>query len=537
MSEAAASAGGWTPARSAAGRHSPWLIIFVISIATFMEVLDVSVANVALDHIGGSLSATYDETTWVLTSYLIANAIVIPISGWLSDVIGRKRYYMLSVALFAVSSLLCGLAPNLTFLILARVLQGIGGGGLAPSEQSMMVDTFPPAQRGMAFAAYGIVVVTGPILGPTLGGWITDSLSWHWVFLINVPVGMLSLFLVGMLVDEPPALEEERQAKLKGGLKVDWVGFLLVAGSLGFLEVMLDRGQRDDWFSNPFITFCAVVSAFSFIAIVPWELTRKDPIVDLRLLRQRNFGIAFLLMMVTGVVLLGTTQFIPQLLQQVLGYTATDAGLALTVGGIATLLVMPLAGGLSSRVDPRILLGVGLVIEILAVWNMSHLNTDMDFGAASRARLYSAAGLPFMFVTISSLAYVGIRPEQNNQASGLVNVARNLGGTFGISLTQTLLSQREQWHQARLAETLNGLNPVYTQALVNITHTLQAQGLSAADAARTAPGVIYQSVQKQAAMLSFVDAFHALMVVIIVLAPTIFLMRGRPAGAPAGGGH
>ncbi|HWF78625.1 MAG TPA: DHA2 family efflux MFS transporter permease subunit, partial [Caulobacteraceae bacterium] len=250
MSEAAATgAEDWTPERSAAGPHSPWLIIFVISIATFMEVLDVSVANVALDHIGGSLSASYDETTWVLTSYLISNAVVIPISGWLSDVIGRKRYYMLSVALFAVSSLACGLAPNLTFLIIARILQGIGGGGLAPSEQAMMVDTFPPRQRGMAFAAYGIVVIVGPILGPTLGGWITDSFSWHWVFLINVPIGMLSLILVGMLVDEPEALQKERQEKLEGGLKVDLVGFLLVAGALGFLEVTLDRGQRDDWFS------------------------------------------------------------------------------------------------------------------------------------------------------------------------------------------------------------------------------------------------------------------------------------------------
>jgi DHA2 family multidrug resistance protein len=538
MSEAAApAAGGWTPERSAAGRHSPWLIIFVISIATFMEVLDVSVANVALQHIGGSLSASYDETTWVLTSYLIANAIVIPISGWLSDVIGRKRYYMASVALFTVSSLLCGLAPNLTFLILARVFQGIGGGGLAPSEQAMMVDTFPPAQRGMAFAAYGIVVIAGPILGPTLGGVVTDLFSWHWVFLINVPIGALSLFLVGMLVDEPEAIEKERQSKLKGGLRVDWVGFLLVAGALGFLELTLDRGQRDDWFSSWFITFCAVASAVSFIAFVPWELSRKDPIVDLRILGQRNFGIAFILMMVTGVVVFGTSQFIPQLLQQVMGYTATDAGLALTVGGLATILAMPVAGALSNRVDPRILLGTGLVIQILAVWNMSHLSTDMDFGAASRARLYSAVGLPFMFVTISSLAYVGLRPEQNNQASGLVNVARNLGGTIGIALTQTLLVQREQWHQSRLTETLNGYNPLYTQALANAARTLQAHGESAADAARAAPGVIYQSLQRQAAMLSFVDAFHALMIVIMVLTPTILLMRSRPPGAPASGGH
>ena len=537
MSEAAATgAEDWTPERSAAGPHSPWLIIFVISIATFMEVLDVSVANVALDHIGGSLSASYDETTWVLTSYLISNAVVIPISGWLSDVIGRKRYYMLSVALFAVSSLACGLAPNLTFLIIARILQGIGGGGLAPSEQAMMVDTFPPRQRGMAFAAYGIVVIVGPILGPTLGGWITDSFSWHWVFLINVPIGMLSLILVGMLVDEPEALQKERQEKLEGGLKVDLVGFLLVAGALGFLEVTLDRGQRDDWFSSPFIAFAAIASAVSFIALVPWELTRSEPIIDLKILGQRNFSIAFLLMMVTGTVVFGTTQFLPQLMQQVLGYTATQAGMALTVGGLATILVMPVAGILSTRVDPRILLGTGLVIQILAVWNMSHLNALADFGALSRARLYSAVGLPFMFVTVSALAYVGLRPEQNNQASGLINVARNLGGTIGISLVQTLLAQREQWHQSRLTESLHGLNPNYTQALANITRTLQAQGQSAAQASRTAPAVIYQQLQTQAAMLSFVDAFHALLIVIIVLTPTIFLLRGTPAGARARGG-
>ncbi|HEY1751534.1 MAG TPA: DHA2 family efflux MFS transporter permease subunit [Caulobacteraceae bacterium] len=533
MSEAHATASHWTPERSAAGAHSPWLIIFVISIATFMEVLDVSVANVALDHIGGSLSASYDETTWVLTSYLIANAIVIPISGWLADVIGRKRYYMLSVALFAVSSLLCGLAPNLTFLILARILQGIGGGGLAPSEQAMMADTFPPEKRGMAFAAYGIVVIVGPILGPTLGGWVTDNLSWQWVFLINVPIGALSLTLVGLLVNDPPVLERERRERVRGGLKVDWVGFLLVAGSLGFLEITLDRGQRDDWFSSPFICFAALVSALCFVAIIPWELTRKQPIVDLRILGQRNFAIAFLMLMVTGVVVFGTSQFIPQLLQQVLGYTATEAGLALTVGGLATVLVMPMAGFLSSRVDPRILLGGGLLIQIVAVWNMSHLNTLTDFAHASEARLFSSVGLPFLFVTVSSLAYVGLRPDQNNQASGLMNVARNLGGTLGISLTQTLLAQREQVHQSQLAESLNGFNPLYSQALANAARALHGQGAWAARHA--APGLIYQQLAKQAAMLSFVDAFHALMVVIMVLTPLIFLMRGRPAGAPAGG--
>ncbi|HTX48927.1 MAG TPA: DHA2 family efflux MFS transporter permease subunit [Caulobacteraceae bacterium] len=541
MSEAAAAAGwgqDWTPERSAAGDRSPWLIIFVISIATFMEVLDVSVANVALNHIGGSLSASYDETTWVLTSYLIANAIVIPISGWLADVIGRKRYYMISVALFAASSLLCGLAPNLTFLVVARIFQGIGGGGLAPSEQAMMADTFPPQQRGMAFAAYGIVVIVGPILGPTLGGWITDNASWHWVFLINVPIGMLSLLLVGMLVDEPAVLTRERKARIAGGLKVDWVGFLLVAAGLGFLEVTLDRGQRDDWFSSGGITLSAIASAASLVALIPWELSREDPVVNLRLLGQRNFSIAFLLLMVTGVVVFGTTQFIPQLLQQVMGYTATEAGLALTIGGLATVLVMPVAGFLAGRADPRLLLGAGLVIQILAIWNMSHLDTDMDFWHASEARLFSAVGLPFMFVTVSSLAYVGLKPGENNQASGLMNVARNLGGSMGISLVQTLLAQREQVHQSQLAETLNQLNPVYNQSLSHTAHVLQFQG-GAAPAAATleATGQIYQELQRQAAMLSFVDAFHALVIVILILTPTIFLLRGRPAGAPAGPAH
>jgi DHA2 family multidrug resistance protein len=538
VSEAAAhgdgAAAAWTPERSAAGNHSPWLIVFVISIATFMEVLDVSVANVALQHIGGSLSASYDETTWVLTSYLIANAIVIPISGWLSDVIGRKRYYMASVALFAASSVLCGFAPSLGFLIFARILQGIGGGGLAPSEQAMMADTFAPAQRGMAFAAYGIVVIVGPILGPTLGGWITDNLSWRWVFLINAPIGLISLLLVGMLVAEPPAVRKERKQKLAGGLKVDWIGFLLVAAGLGFLEITLDRGQREDWFQSPFIVFTSVASVASLIALVPWELRHKDPIVNLRILLNRNFAVAFLLLMVTGVVVFGTTQFIPQLLQQVLGYTATNAGMALTVGGLATVLVMPVAGFLAGRADPRLLLGLGLLIQVFAVWNMSHLDAQISFDDASRARLFSAVGLPFMFVTVTSLAYIGLKPGETNQASGLMNVARNLGGTIGISLVQTLLVQREQVHQSQLAETLNRFNPLYDQALGHAGRLLAQQGVPPAAASRAAVGQLYQAVGRQADMLSFIDAFRVLMFVIMALTPLVLLMKGRPAGAPAG---
>jgi DHA2 family multidrug resistance protein len=530
----AAGAGDWTPARSVAGGRNPWTIIAVISIATFMVVLDTSIANVALAHIAGSVSASYDEATWVITSFLISNAVVIPISGWLADAIGRKRYYMMSVALFTFSSLMCGLAPNLAFLVIARILQGIGGGGLAPVEQSMMVDTFPPAKRGAAFAAYGVVVIVGPVLGPSLGGWITDNLSWHWVFLINVPIGLLSLFLVSLYVEEPEAMERARKKLLRQGLRIDLAGFALVALFLGCLEVTLDRGQREDWFSSPMITGFAIVSALSLIAFIPWELTRKDPIVRIDLYGNRNFLIANIFMMVMGVIVFGTTQFIPQLLQEVLGYTATNAGLALTMGGLATLLVMPLAGFLTGRVDARILIGVALAIQGIALWNMSTLDTQMSFGNAAMARLVQSVGLPFLFVPITNAAYVGLNPSENNQASALMNVSRNLGGTFGISLVQTMLARQAQVHQAQYVEQLNPLNPNYANALSHATHALMAQGLSQAYAAKAAVAEIYRSLDQQASMLAYIDVFHVLMIAVFCALPLVFLMqKPKPAGGAA----
>ena len=429
----------WTDERSAAGKRNPWLIVGVISLATFMEVLDVSIANVSLNHIAGSLSVSQDEATWVLTSYLISNAIIIPISGWLADVIGRKRYYMASVALFTASSLLCGFAPNLPTLIFARILQGIGGGGLAPSEQSFLADTFPPAKRGQAFAAYAIVVVCGPVLGPTLGGYITDNISWHWIFLINVPVGIISLLLVHTFVCEPPILEKERKQRLKGGLRVDYIGFALIVLSLGCLELTLDRGEREDWFSSPWITAAAATSVLATVGLIVWELNRKDPIVNLRLFANRNFAITVLFMLTAGLILFGTTQLIPQMLQQVLGYTATDAGLALTTGGVATIVVMPFVGMLTGKVDTRLLLFPALIVQGLALWNLSHFNALISFGDAAQGRLFQAMALPFLFVPINAAAYVGLPQGQTNQASALLNVARNLGGSLGISVAQTML--------------------------------------------------------------------------------------------------
>jgi DHA2 family multidrug resistance protein len=530
-------ADGWTPARSVAGKRNPWSIVAVISIATFMTVLDTSIANVALNHIAGGLAVSYDEATWITTSFLVATAVVIPISGWLATVIGRKRYYMMSVALFSVASFLCGIAPNLTLLVLARILQGAAGGGLAPVEQSMLVDTFPPEKRALAFAAYGVVVIAGPVLGPVIGGWITDNYSWHWCFLINVPVGALSLFLVNIFVDEPAALKTDRQAHLKGGLKVDILGFLSVGGFLGFLEVTLDRGQREDWFSSPMISGAAALSVLCLAFAIPWELSRREPIVPLAMFGRRNFGIASIFLLITGVIIFGTTQFIPQLLQQVLGYTATDAGLAMTAGGVATIVMLPLSGVLSSRIDPRYLIAFSFTLQGLAMWHMSHLNVQMSFSSAAFARMFQAVGLPFLFVPITNIAYVGLRPEESNQASALMNVARNLGGTFGISGVQTMLAQRSQWHQSHMVETLSPLNPNYANGLNQTAQVLAAHGVPRAQAMQSATTLLYKSLSQQAQMLSYIDVFHTLMLVVFAALPLLLLMQGRkPGQGPAPGG-
>jgi DHA2 family multidrug resistance protein len=529
MASAAAAVNGWSPSRSTAGPYSPWLLVGIISIPTFMEVLDTSIANVSLDHIAGGLSITTDQATWVLTSYLVANAIVIPISGWLSDAIGRKRYFMISIALFTLSSLMCGLSPNLSTLVIARIFQGIGGGGLAPVEQSMLADTFPPRQRGMAFAAFAIVVVVGPVLGPTLGGYITETWSWHWVFLINVPIGIASFFLAGVFVDEPQGIRDDRKKLLKDGLRIDYIGVILIALGLGFLEFTLDRGEREDWFSSGLIIMSATIAVVSLIGLVVWELNHDSPVVDLKLLKSRNFSVTLLVMGLTGLILFGTTQLIPQMLQQVMGYSSFDAGLALTAGGLATLVMVPFAGRLSGVVDVRLLIFPALMVQAFALWNMSHLTADISFADAAIARLFQAAALPFLFVPISTAAYAGIAQNKTAQASSLLNVARNLGGTIGISSAQTLLASNLQIRQSTLVENLNPLDPRYNDWMA------KAQGAfaGAGDAASTSLAVLYSQVQRQASMLAFLDVFRELMVVVLVVAPLVFLMSPAKSG---GGG-
>lgn len=530
---ASAAVPAWTPTRSAAGPYSPWLIVCIISLPTFMEVLDTSIANVSLAHIAGGLSISSDESTWVLTSYLVANAIVIPISGWLSDVIGRKRYFMISIALFTLSSLMCGMAPNLTTLVLARVFQGIGGGGLAPVEQSILADTFPPEKRGMAFAAFAIVVIVGPVLGPTLGGYITDHASWHWIFLINVPVGIIAFTLTEIFVDEPETIREDRRKLLAKGIRIDYVGVLLVALGLGFLEITCDRGQREDWFASGLIITTASISAVSLIALVLWELNHDDPVVDLKLLRNRNFALTILVMGTVGMILFGTTQLIPQMLQQVLGYSAMDAGLALTAGGVATLFAVPIAGRLSDKVDVRFLLFPALIIQAAALWNMSRLTPDMSFGDAAMARLYQSVALPFLFVPINAVAYVGLPQTKTAQASSLLNVFRNLGGTIGISFSQVMLASGMQRHQSFLVERLNPLDPNYNDWIATAGSLFGGGG--PAGPGTTTLALLYQQMQRQATMLAFLDVFHALMIVVIVVAPVALLMRPPKRGQGGGG--
>jgi MFS transporter, DHA2 family, multidrug resistance protein len=518
--QAAASAGG---SRSAAGDRSPWLIAIVVSMATFMVVLDTAIANVALRYIAGSLAVSVDESTWIVTTYLIANAIVLPVSGWLSNVIGRKRFYMICVATFTLASLFCGLAPSLNALLVCRVLQGLGGGGMPTSEQAMLADTFTPAQRPQAFALYGIAVIVAPTIGPTLGGWITDNYSWHWIFFINVPIGLISLGLVHWLVVEPEALERERREYLAGGLRIDWVGILLIILTFGCLEVVLDRGEIDGWFGSTAIVTLATISACSFIFFIPWELTHDDPVIDIRLLFQRQFGMAFVVMMAVGAILFGSTQVMPQLMQTNFAYTAELSGLAMMPGGFAMLLMMPVAGKAVTLMQPKYWMAIGLTGVALAMWYSTSLVPHATFSFFATLRVLQSIGLPFLFLPINIIAYSGLPLEKTNQGSALINVARNLGGSIGVSLANTELLQRAQFHQSRLVSNLYPSSPFWQGTVNHLTQYFSSLG-SPTSAQGRAVGYIGQMVANQAAILSYIDVFATWSLFAAVLVPLVLLI-------------
>jgi DHA2 family multidrug resistance protein len=520
MSTAALTADGAPLERPAV---NPWIIALAVTLATFMEVLDTSIANVALPHIAGGLSAGVDESTWVLTSYLVSNAIVLPLSGWLSSIVGRKRFYMGCVALFTVSSFLCGLAPNLGMLILFRIMQGAGGGGLQPSEQAILADTFPPAKRGMAFAVYGIAVVTAPALGPTLGGWITDNYTWRWIFFINIPVGILSLMLTSRLITDPPHLKRRKLSETR----IDYIGLGMIALGLGTLQVVLDKGQRDDWFDSHFILVLAIISAASLLFVIWWEWRSKDPIVDLHLFKDRTFGACYMLMFMLGFALMGSTLLLPLFAQTLLGYTAQTAGMALTPGGLLIMAILPFVGFLLTRYDARKLIAFGLVVLSLALFHMTNFDLNISFRTVVLARMFQAAGLAFLFVPINTAAYAFLPRDKNNAASGLMNLARNIGGSVGISVVTTVLDRRTQFHLHRLSSHLSAGSLPMQNTLQGAARNFEAHGFSPADAMHKAYALLQGNVVRQATMLAYIDNFWLLGVAIIVMVPLAFLMK-RP---------
>ena len=512
------------------GTINPWVIAITVTLATFMEVLDTSIANVALPHIAGNLSAGADESTWVLTSYLVSNAIVLPLSGWFSGVIGRKKFYMTCVAIFTVSSFLCGLAPSLGVLVIFRILQGVGGGGLQPSEQAILNDTFPLEKRGMAFAVYGLAVVVAPTIGPWLGGWITDNFSWRWIFYINVPVGMLSLLLTNFLVSDPPYM---KKSNLKAGFRIDYIGIGLISLGLGSMQIILDKGQREDWFSSRFIVVFFLLMLVGIIAGILWELREKEPVVDLRMLKDRNFAIATVAMFFLGFVLYASTVLIPQFLQQLLGYTAQLAGMALSPGGAVIMCMMPVVGILVSKVDTRILITFGCIVSASALFVMAGWDLGLDYGHAVRARMLQSFGLAFLFIPINVAAFAYVPKEKTNMGTGIINLARNIGASVGIATVTTMLDRRAQFHQARLTEHVNGLSVAYHNMVNGTQAKLIAAGSTAAHASAQAHGMIYSTIQRQAVMLAFIDNFKMLGVVFFAVIPILVLMK-KPR-VPAGG--
>jgi DHA2 family multidrug resistance protein len=511
-------------------KFNPWLIAVVVAMAAFMEVLDTSIANVALPYMAGNLGASNDQSTWVLTSYLVSNAIVLPISGWMAGAFGRKRFFMICLFIFTTSSLLCGIAPSLGFLLFFRVLQGAGGGGLQPMAQGILADTFPPQQRGLAFALYGITAVTAPTIGPTLGGWITFNYSWRWIFFINLPVGLLTLFLVYQFVEDPPYLARIKAA----GVKLDYIGIALLTLGVGALQVLLDKGQEDDWFGSRFITTLAVTAVIGLVGLIIWEWYQKAPIVDVRLFRSFNFASSNLMMFTLGIMLFSSLVLMPLFLQTLMGYTAQVAGLAISAGGLCLLIEMPIMGVLTTKFQARRLIAFGWLCLALAMYySTQRIDLQIGFNTALWLRVAQVFGMGFLFVPITLVAYIGIPPEKNNAVSGIVNFMRNIGSSVGTSLVTTLLARRAQFHQQILIGHVRADNPQVQGAITGLSQQLANSGLDKHTAQMTAYARLYQGVLAQASAAAYIDTFMVLSVGSAIMIFLAFILKKNDLG----GGH
>jgi DHA2 family multidrug resistance protein len=499
-------------------------------------VLDTTIANVALPYIAGGMGVSEDEASWVVTTYLVSNAIILTASSFLARMLGRKTFFLICLGLFTLSSILCGFAPNLNALLLFRILQGLGGGGMVPVAQSILADAFPPAKRGQAFAVFGVAVVVAPVVGPTLGGWLSDNFSWQWCFLINGPVGVFAIALIALILPDPaPARAKGEQQQQGNGF--DFIGFMLVATFLGALEMVLDRGLEDDWFASTFIVTFAVISGLAFVLMIPWEMTRRNPMIDLRMMASRQFGACFLVMLATGAILLATTQFLPQLVQQDFGYTATWAGLVLSPGGVVTMAMMFVVGRLAAKVQPKYLIIAGAVLIALSMYGMTNVYGDLGFWFMARSRMLLGVGLPLIFVPIMAASYDGIPPSRTDQASALINAARNTGGSIGVSIVSNVLTHREQFHQNRLVEQVVPSSAQYQDTLQQITSFFTAHGSSLAQAHDQAIQWIGAQVQAQASFLAYMDAFWVLMLISLSAVPLALTLRKVKLGGTVHVGH
>ena len=526
-------------------RINPWIVAMTVTLATFMEVLDSSIANVALPHIAGGLGATQDEATWVLTSYLVANAVILPAGAYMTTFIGRKKFYMICVALFGISSALCGLAPSLSILVFCRILQGIGGGGLAPSEQAILADTFPPEKRGQAFAMYGLAVVVAPAIGPTLGGYITDNFDWRWIFFLNVPICLVSLFLTSRIVEDPPYVQKQVAQSKKGGIKLDFLGFGLLGLTFGSLEFILDKGQEDDWFASKLITFFVVTMVLAFFTMIWWELRQlkvgNRPIVNLTLFKRRNFAISFVLMFVLGFSLYGTTILIPQFVQTLLGYTAELAGLVLSPAGLMMMAMMPIVGFLVGRVDPRKLIAFGFLLLTSSLFKMHTLNLGVSYGYLVFVRCFQASGLAFLFIPINTIAYIGVKQSENNDVSGLTNLARNIGGSCGTAFVATMLTRRSAAHENNMVRNLTSANQTFVNQVGKLKGVFGGRSGSSntltGPGAHTAQAYIYNQLHRQAGMLAYLDIILYMAIFCACMLPLLFFIPRPPKHVDASAGH
>jgi DHA2 family multidrug resistance protein len=529
-------------------RINPWIVAMTVTLATFMEVLDSSIANVALPHIAGGLGATQDEATWVLTAYLVANAIILPAGAYMTTFIGRKKFYMICVALFGISSAMCGFAPSLPLLVFFRVLQGIGGGGLAPSEQAILADTFPPEKRGQAFAMYGLAVVCAPAIGPTLGGYITDHFDWRWIFFLNVPICLLSLYLTNRIVEDPPWVKKQVAISQKGGIKLDVIGFTLLALTFGSLEFVLDKGQEDDWLSSPVITFFLVLMVVAFVVMIWWELKqlreKHRPILNLTLFTRRSFAFSFMLMFVLGFSLYGTTVLIPQFVQTLLGYTAELAGKVLSPAGLMMMAMMPVVGILSSKVDPRKLIAFGFIMLTASLLWMSNLNLGLSYGQLVFMRIFQASGLAFLFIPINMISYIGVKQTENNDVSGLTNLARNIGGSCGTAFLATMLTRRTATHESMMTRNLTTANNGFNSQVRSLAHVFSGGNGAIKPGASPSPGAmhaaqgyIYNLMHRQAATLAYVDIITYMAIFCGCMIPLLILIPRPPKNASPSAGH